>query len=78
MCVSDEVVRQSCGSVIHAINLQSPDVLQKHSSLVLPLVYFAMHQRTGRIYHSGVEFITQILRIYCARIEFTTLTAGRM
>jgi len=50
LCVSDELVRQSCGSVIHAINQQSPDVLQKHLSLVLPLVFFATHQISGRIY----------------------------
>ena len=48
VCGSDETLRLSCGAVIHAINEQSPDVLQKHSSVVLPLVFFAMHQRTGQ------------------------------
>ena len=45
----DETLRQSCGAVIHAVNEQSPDVLQRHSSIVLPLVFFAMHQHTGQI-----------------------------
>ena len=46
--VSDEILRHSCGEVIHSINEQTPDVLQKHSSLVLPLVFFAMHQLAGK------------------------------
>jgi len=48
--VSDEVLRESCGAVVHAINEQSPDVLQRHSTLVLPLVFFARHQLTGSVY----------------------------
>ena len=50
VCVSDEILRQSCAAVIHAINQQSPDVIQKHSSLVFPLIFFAMHQKSGTVY----------------------------
>jgi len=42
----DEMLHEACGDVIHAVNEQSPDVLLKHCSLILPLVFFAMHQQS--------------------------------
>lgn len=40
---ADESVRSACAYTLQAIGQHNQDVLKEHSSVVIPLVFFAMH-----------------------------------
>jgi hypothetical protein len=40
---TDESVRSACGYTLQAIGQHNQDILKEHSSVVIPLVFFAMH-----------------------------------
>ncbi|XP_005102218.1 proteasome adapter and scaffold protein ECM29 [Aplysia californica] len=41
----DPSARQACCVTLHAISVHSPDCLRRHANLVMPLTFFAMHER---------------------------------
>ena len=45
LLLADEELHHSAALVLHAISRHSPDVLQRHSSAALPLVFLAMHAK---------------------------------
>jgi hypothetical protein len=40
---TDESVRSACAYTLQAIGQHNQDILKEHSSVVMPLVFFAMH-----------------------------------
>jgi hypothetical protein len=40
---TDESVRSACAYTLQAIGQHNQDILKEHSSVVIPLVFFAMH-----------------------------------
>jgi hypothetical protein len=40
---TDESVRSACAYTLQAIGQHNQDILKEHSSVIIPLVFFAMH-----------------------------------
>ncbi|CAI9736898.1 adapter and scaffold ECM29-like [Octopus vulgaris] len=40
----DESAQTACGATLYAISQRSPDILKRHAALVMPFVFFAMHE----------------------------------
>lgn len=41
----DEAAQIACGITLHAVSHHNPDILKRHATLVMPFVFFAMHEQ---------------------------------
>ena len=55
----DESLRVACGLTLQAMTRYSPDVLRRHTSKVLPTVFFAVHEKKKATGSDACLFITR-------------------
>jgi hypothetical protein len=67
----DESVRSACAYTLQAIGQHNQDILKEHSSVVIPLVFFAMHANKipGKIVLLALIF-TIILSFECQILPY--------
>ena len=73
--LTDEAAQIACGITLHAVSHHNPDILKRHAALVMPFVFFAMHEQKD-IEKGGPEFLFLFFSFF--RSTFINPFANRM
>lgn len=70
----DESVRSACAYTLQAIGQHNQDILKEHSSVVIPLVFFAMHASRIPGKMALLAFILESFYPFSAKSCYITIT----
>ena len=71
-------MRETCGATIYSINVVCPDIIKRHSSSILPFVFFGMHESIspgGKSYlFKGMSLLSDaFIKNYCYPLIILTI-----